>query len=623
MTALVSHPVPKTSLARRWSTPFVARSPPRPLVRKRLRAGVLQKVQGTKVAKASSVPQASTTNSAGMSSTSCFAAATALFGTAAFCGHQVSAHRTRRRTRVSISALNASGSVMEVSSFGRSSSSSQRVVEDSDEDEGGHLLGGSERLLLRTSRRAKKLKDIVYLKEIRAAITSGEFALSLRGAKQPGLIDYQGLCNRLYQFAERLERNPLDSEVLPEEETRQILQRLLTTRADLEDRVSELASGRCQSQGSSFDIDSSPSSSSTAPAASTGLPDPRKLLLYIREDRTVDLDGAISEAERAARFSRDLWERLNGRDHHAPTEESAEAQQVERESILQKRQALEQACVLLDKFEKDRHELLVLGQNAEVGKNMDPAEFRTRLRSCEKAARDYKVRAVIANIELILERIAAFIEADLQKTNMADWSSLGRELKLLVSEFSLLDKQASSYLHLSELDPDMSSTLELEEVTLLEGDITDFANRVGLQTAKSEESGMLSALQGLVTQLGKNYSKAKAGLGFYITGVQLLAQDVQYAWRLITKAATSEYTLQPREVRTLQRTLKDLATLIPFLIILIIPMTPVGHVLVFSFIQKSFPEFFPSTFTERRQNVVKIYQDIVPVNIETSSRSSS
>ena len=51
-------------------------------------------------------------------------------------------------------------------------------------------------------------------------------------------------------------------------------------------------------------------------------------------------------------------------------------------------------------------------------------------------------------------------------------------------------------------------------------------------------------------------------------------------------------------------------TLIPVTIILIIPLTPVGHVLVFSFIQRIFPGFFPSTFTERRQNLMKLYEAI-------------
>ena len=59
---------------------------------------------------------------------------------------------------------------------------------------------------------------------------------------------------------------------------------------------------------------------------------------------------------------------------------------------------------------------------------------------------------------------------------------------------------------------------------------------------------------------------------------------------------------------------------IPFLIILIIPLSPVGHVLVFSFFQKNFPEFFPSSFTEQRQNVTKIYRDIVPPDTKKNGR---
>lgn len=63
-------------------------------------------------------------------------------------------------------------------------------------------------------------------------------------------------------------------------------------------------------------------------------------------------------------------------------------------------------------------------------------------------------------------------------------------------------------------------------------------------------------------------------------------------------------------MRTLQRTAKDLLTLIPFTIILIIPMTPIGHVLVFSLIQRIFPDFFPSTFTERRQVLSQMYEEL-------------
>jgi hypothetical protein len=85
----------------------------------------------------------------------------------------------------------------------------------------------------------------------------------------------------------------------------------------------------------------------------------------------------------------------------------------------------------------------------------------------------------------------------------------------------------------------------------------------------------------------------------------------QYGFSLLLKALQGS-TLSQREARTLRRTAKDLVTVVPVVIILIIPLTPIGHVLVFSFIQRIFPDFFPSPYTERRQNLMKLYDAIAP-----------
>jgi len=53
-----------------------------------------------------------------------------------------------------------------------------------------------------------------------------------------------------------------------------------------------------------------------------------------------------------------------------------------------------------------------------------------------------------------------------------------------------------------------------------------------------------------------------------------------------------------------RRTIKDTITFTPVVIILLIPLSPIGHVLVFGAIQRVFPDFFPSCFTERRQNLL-------------------
>ena len=56
------------------------------------------------------------------------------------------------------------------------------------------------------------------------------------------------------------------------------------------------------------------------------------------------------------------------------------------------------------------------------------------------------------------------------------------------------------------------------------------------------------------------------------------------------------------------RTFKDIITFIPFVIILLIPLSPIGHVLVFGAIQRFYPDFFPSCFTEQRQNLLQLYE---------------
>ena len=57
-------------------------------------------------------------------------------------------------------------------------------------------------------------------------------------------------------------------------------------------------------------------------------------------------------------------------------------------------------------------------------------------------------------------------------------------------------------------------------------------------------------------------------------------------------------------VSVIRRTFKDTITFIPVVIILLIPLSPIGHVMVFGAIQRVFPDFFPSCFTERRQNLL-------------------
>lgn len=51
-------------------------------------------------------------------------------------------------------------------------------------------------------------------------------------------------------------------------------------------------------------------------------------------------------------------------------------------------------------------------------------------------------------------------------------------------------------------------------------------------------------------------------------------------------------------------------------------MTPVGHVLVFGFIQRYFPEIFPSQFTNRRQDIMNRY-DILKEQLKLAQEKAT
>uniref|UniRef100_A0A6V3P2G2 Letm1 RBD domain-containing protein n=1 Tax=Lotharella globosa TaxID=91324 RepID=A0A6V3P2G2_9EUKA len=150
----------------------------------------------------------------------------------------------------------------------------------------------------------------------------------------------------------------------------------------------------------------------------------------------------------------------------------------------------------------------------------------------------------------------------------------------------------------------MADIADEDELTVLESQVLSFKERLGLANTNLQVdfSSVRKAWKDTVTKL-------RMALSFYVLGTKLLGNDIQYALWLIARAIDGD-TLKPREARMLQRTAKDLLTLLPFTIILLIPLTPVGHVLVFSAIQKFFPDFYPSPYTERRQNLVRLYQEI-------------
>ncbi|GIL51245.1 hypothetical protein Vafri_7097 [Volvox africanus] len=208
------------------------------------------------------------------------------------------------------------------------------------------------------------------------------------------------------------------------------------------------------------------------------------------------------------------------------------------------------------------------------------------------------------------------------------------ELALLVAEFALLDEQltlmaaaleagaaggaaasddgaaeAAAVAAAAAAAAAMGPALINDEVlSKLAVEIPDMRSRVGVAD-QVVFGGQGFSLTKARLQIRESLDKVREAVTFLSRGFKLLGSDMATGARLFLKAALGN-TLKPREVSALRRTARDLLTFIPFTIILIIPLSPLGHVLVFGFIQRYFPSFFPSQFSTRRQEIMVRYEEL-------------
>mmetsp|Transcript_69461 Transcript_69461/g.165582 ORF Transcript_69461/g.165582 Transcript_69461/m.165582 type:complete len:577 (-) Transcript_69461:161-1891(-) len=455
---------------------------------------------------------------------------------------------------------------------------------------------------LAVTNRVKRLKDMVFMKEMNAAITSGEFALRLSGAERPGLVDYEGLCNVLDGFADRLEKKVGPSE---DEEAWKALEDLKVIRSRLQEKLVAMTKVRqidmevaVQEPGNKADSDEDLTITTKAirPANS-------RFMLYLRADAKVDVDTALQESQVEQPLSRDLWERLEGQSdgHCLP---AVELQVEEQESILM------QAKYELAKARAKRGHVLQRMSEATGG--------CAELFRLDREISGRRNLVLLANVDLILEKVALHLEKSLQQASISEWDASGRHLKELVSEFSWLENQVAPYKKYLHRDPEDVAVrgLDRDEVQLLERKVARIAGRAGLHVDQIDR-GQSFLWKNLVS-LRTSLRKIRRGLMFQVNGVRLLYQDLQHAIRLVLKVLFLNHALQKREANVCRRAVKDLLVLVPFLVLLLIPLSPPGHMLVFSLILKVYPDFVPTPFTEHRQNVMRIYNEIKPVS-ETRS----
>jgi len=346
---------------------------------------------------------------------------------------------------------------------------------------------------------------------------------------------------------------------------------------------------------------------------------PNKFLLYLREDQTVDVDAALKESRGTTNMSTDLAERLRGKglDHEASLTGSRTPplSKALQERVRKRQGVLTDAMNGLERARARRESVIGAIKSGAVSLGPESyARLTEQLSSADREVRGWGTLVLQANIELLFEQAATALESRLQRAAMPDWDDVGRELKAQVFELAMLD-QAVHYQRIPDQDVEAAAAcgLDQDELRMVEAHIARLARRLGIKVdIVGHERSFFRPLMHQWFSFRSGLPKARRAASFCARGVGLLCQDLQHAARLALKVAFLKYTLEPREVKLCYRAIKDVFVLVPFLIILLIPISPPGHVLVFSFIMKVYPDFFPSPFTERRQSAMRIYNAIKP-----------
>lgn len=149
-----------------------------------------------------------------------------------------------------------------------------------------------------------------------------------------------------------------------------------------------------------------------------------------------------------------------------------------------------------------------------------------------------------------------------------------------------------------------------EEVEELLAEVSALAKVLSLPSCGNDvgctvESNARKVVRSVVMAI----TKFRSSLAFCSRGLQITGQDLWEVGQLVLRWVQGT-KLEEGDGEKMRRTVQDVLMLVPYTIIMIVPLSPPGHVFAFSLLNRCFPGAIPSGFTERRQGVHEIYSRI-------------
>ncbi|CAM9183987.1 unnamed protein product, partial [Sphacelaria rigidula] len=223
--------------------------------------------------------------------------------------------------------------------------------------------------------------------------------------------------------------------------------------------------------------------------------------LFLRDDGTVDWDGAIQSGREVARFGQELWDRINGQNPH---DEGALAGGGHGGADKSTRELPEDSAamvslgaveaVLSARVEQLQKELDAMKADARAQEkkwtNIDRRNAQRGIRDKEKVLATAQRQLRLHKIDVDMERVCYIIEQDIREST----TSSSSENRLLVAEFGLLDAQLANLKRIvSEMTKAEDGTglngdsmdidgleLDEDELELVSREVLDLKNRLGM-----------------------------------------------------------------------------------------------------------------------------------------------
>ncbi|KAK1563231.1 hypothetical protein Q3G72_024460 [Acer saccharum] len=203
------------------------------------------------------------------------------------------------------------------------------------------------------------------------------------------------------------------------------------------------------------------------------------------------------------------------------------------------------------------------------------------------------------------------------------------------TELSVLDGYGNEYIEqtTSNIGVENSELNEIRRFELLRNELIELEKRVQKSADQSEHEedikivndgadygagaggSQLVQIQKNGNIIEKSFDKLKETSTDVWQGTQLLAIDVAAAMGFLRRALVGD-ELTEKEKKAFRRTVTDVASVVPIGVLMLLPVTAVGHAAMLAAIQRYVPALIPSTYGSERLDLLRQLEKVK--EIETS-----